>query len=677
MYDPIFRLWLTALLALVCGSAWASTDPDSLLSASLSDLMSIEVTSANKRQERAFEVASAVYVLTADDIASVGARNIPEALQYVPGMQVARIDTNRWAISARGYNDAYADKLLVMIDGRSIYTQFYSGVYWDNNDIPVDLIERIEVIRGPGAAIWGANAVNGVINIITRDVAATQGLYLTGVNGSGDEDGFLEAWYGGRISTQMLGRISLKFAQRDNGEPLVRQPDGQLEDWQQLRLGGRIDYQDGYDEWVLDAEVFSSTAEDYESDYSLAAPWRRSFKASREGDGYFLRGEWRHYVSSAVQAKLTSYISGESLDTDQLSYRSTTYDIEYQQTHDAGQHLLVWGLGARRYADTIGGSFVFNMAPESDAIRIFNGFFQDEVTLWNDALRLIIGSKLEYHDYTRFNLQPSARLSYFPSQSTTLWAAASRSVRQPSRADRGLVINTVAPPFTADYPGPYPFLTALRGSVDVYEETAKTLEIGYRWRSARAISLDITLHLTDYDDLVSSSFSGPFCAGGISLQTNPGCIVTSPYLEGHLVTTNDTSGRVGGIEIAITYQPDDQWRTDAGGHWLEVLKDRGAGRANERNRTDPRYQLFLRNHYQFSERWSVDVNLRRVDELPGILVPAYTSLDMQLRWRPSESLELSLTGQSLLDSQRPEFFLSSEVEKEMPRTVYVRFRFER
>jgi iron complex outermembrane receptor protein len=615
-------------LALSALIASAQTDeavrpPTELKKLSLEQLFELEVTSVSKKPEKLSETAAAVHVVTDEDIRRSGALSIPEALRDIPGVEVAQVDSRQYAITARGFNSTTANKLLVLMDGRSLYTPLYSGVFWDAQDTLMEDIARIEVIRGPGATVWGANAVNGVINVITKSAEETQGALVAG-GGGNVERGFTGARYGGQLGRDAYFRVYGKYF--DRGESVL--PNGQdARDRFRMGQGGfRMDWKAGTDRLLtLQSDVY---------DGSAAQP------AGGDTDlkGGNILGRWTQRLSARSDLQIQAYydrsdrnipaVFGEKLDT---------FDLDVRHRFPlAGGHDIVWGIGYRYTNDRIDNSASLAFLPAHLARRLATAFVQDEITVVDGRFHVTLGSKFEHNDYTGFEYEPSVRLAWTPSKEQTVWGAASRAVRAPSRIDRDFFV-----------PGQPPFL--LSGGPNFRSEKVYAFEAGYKVQPAATLSASVATFYNLYKDLRS-------------LETGP------PF-----TFANGLEGESYGAELETTYQPAAHWRLSAGYTFLHLNLRRRPGSTDmtqEGQEGDsPRHAAFLESRLDLSGGVELDASIRYVDDLPNQKVPHYVALDARLGWRPSKSLELSVAGPNLGKPQHPEFGLPAS-RREIRRGVY-------
>jgi len=642
-----------------------------MLDMSLEDLLNIEVTSVSKRPQSLSDAAAAVFVITNEDLRRSGVTNIPDALRMVPGLQVARVDANKWAVTARGFNGRFANKLLVLMDGRTIYSPSFSGVYWDMQDTVLEDVERIEVIRGPGATVWGANAVNGVINIITRHAADTQeGLLVLGAGS--EERAFATGRYGTRLAEGAYGRIYAKALKRD--ELVNTDASAAGDDWKAMRGGFRIDAQaTNRDSLTLEGEIHSEDINQVQQFATLTPPYYAREQSSTDGAGGHLIARWEHAVSSISQWSLQAYYDHFDRDDSFLRERRDTFDLDLTyHTGFGDKHDIVWGLGYRYSMDDFRSSPIISMQPDSRDDQLFSAFIQDEITLVQDRLWLTIGSKFEHNDYTGFEVQPSVRLAWTLDSANKAWASVSRAVRTPARIDHdGVVRGLVVPPLSPGNPFPLPIETAVTGNRDMDSETLTAYELGYRTIPLQNLTLDLAAYYNDYDDLRT------FVPAGLEIA-NPPTHGTLP-----LMFANGVQGSTYGLELAATWRAIDWLEFDLAYSYSETDIDWDQPTYMAQNTPAPRHQLSLRSGMDLSEELDLDVWLRYTGEtdvanisrsVDPIRIKDYFALDVRLAWRPAKNLELSLVGQNLLNKRHLEYIQESfTLPTELQRGVYGRF----
>lgn len=640
-------LCVVSCLALLAPSALAqATDtippPSVLKRLSVEQLMDIEVTSVSRKAEKLSETASAIQVITRDEIRRSGATSIPEALRLAPNLQVAQVGSHQWAITARGFNSTTANKLLVLIDGRSVYTPLFSGVFWDVQDVLLEDIDRIEVISGPGGAVWGANAVNGVINIITRSSGETQGAYAEAGGGTSLND-FAGVRYGGALGGHATYRAYGKYFDRDND--VYHNGDDATDSWRMGQGGFRIDAQtSARDSLMVSADGYGGNENVFTGGTSTAS-------------GGNLSSRWAHTISPTSDMTLQLYYDHTQLSNPEpasrfspggtLKDRLDTYDLDFEHRLAFGQrNRIVWGLGYRFTHDIVTNSRPLGFFPPHLDHSLVSGFVQDEIALAQNVF-LTLGTKLEHNDYTGFEVEPTARLRWSMSQKHMVWAAVSRAVRTPSRVDRDL-----------KEPTQFPIL--LEGSSDFESETLIAYELGYRAALTSKVSASVATFYNDYSDLRSVSFT-------------PATII--PFFF-----ANNLEGETHGIELSATYQPLGWWRLRAG---FDVLKESLHVKPGEvdinhalNETADPERQFSLNSSFDLPRNVEFNAGLRSVDKIytnnGGVLaiVPKYTDMNLRLGWQATRQLELSVAGQNLLHKHHPEFGVPDPTRVEILRAVY-------
>jgi iron complex outermembrane recepter protein len=659
--------WLIVVLLCALGTptiVWASHQVD-LTEIGIEELMDMEITSVSRHPQKISDSAAAVFVITQEDIRRSGVTSIPEALRMVPGIEVARLGSNKWAVSSRGFNGRFANKLLVLMDGRSLYSPFFSGVFWEMQDTLLEDIDRIEVIRGPGAALWGANAVNGVINIITKDAAKTQGDLVTAGAGT-EERGFVGLRHGGKLGEDSYYRIYGKYFDRDDFVTL----DGESadDDWRMAQGGFRLDTALSHqDSLTLQGDIFNGQAGSNLDVPELTPPYSETLHDDSRLSGFNLLSRWTRDFSSSAEVNLQAYYDHSEYGDPAGRDIQDTLDIDFQHRFvPAEHHELLWGLGFRQYWVKFENSATVSLDPDHRSFSLFTGFLQDDIYLIEDRLRLTLGSKFEHNELSGWEVQPNLRLLWRPAEGHTFWAAASRAVRTPSTVENDGRINLMTLPPDSLYPGSPPALVSLFASPDFEPEEVKAFEIGYRVQPADAFFIDVATFYNLYDQLRSLMSGTPF------LETDPA--------PAHLVVpsqeVNQMSGRTYGVEVAADWQALPWWNLRLAFSTLQILlkvKGNSADTTSESIEGDsPHYLSSLRSQMDLSKRLQLDLWLRCVDKIPNQNVAGYLTLDVRLGWHFSDDLELSLVGQNLFDNQHPEGvteFLSAG-RSEVPRGVF-------
>ncbi len=629
------------------------TEQGSLADLSLEELLQTDVQTASRKAQRLQDVAAAVFVISREDIERSGATSIPEALRLAPGVEVARIANNKWAVSARGFNGRFANKLLVLMDGRSIYSPLFSGVLWEMEDTLLEDIDRIEVIRGPGAALWGANAVNGVINIITRKASATHGTLVVAGAGS-DERGFMSLRHGLPVGGGDL-RLWIKGFSRDHSVA----PDGQAgnDTWSASRIGFRGDWNlDDGRRLTLSGEAYGGKSGDRWNLPSLTSPTGMVATAvTQKGRGSHLLARHEWLWSNGSEAALQAYADRYDLnEVGAVREVRRTIDIDFQHRPRLGNaHDIVWGIDYRESRGRVGSGDFIAILPEQRTWRMGSVFLQDEITLRPDRLRLILGARLEHNNFTGFEPQPNLRLLWTPSPQLTLWGAASRAARTPSRAELDAVVNLSVIPATSRTPA-----VLLRNVPQddhlLEDERVRAFELGWRQQVDPMLSFDVALFHNLYDRLRTATM------GATSFEPLP-----VPHIVQAIMPVNDVLASTRGVEVSLDWHPAKGWRVQPTYTYIHIRAGQNSqdplvlGTLAEYNNSAPRHQLSLRASMALGGTAQLDAWLRRVGRLPSAdprtdAVPAYTALDLRYAWCPWPALELSVVGQNLLHRRHTE-----------------------
>lgn len=654
------RLFASLLLASACcaGPGVAMASPgldkaDHFGDLDIIELAHIEVISPAKRPKSAFHTSAAIHVITQEDIRRSGATSIPEALRLVPGLQVARASARSWAVSARGLNATGSDKLLVLLDGRSVYSALFSGVIWHTVDYPLEDIERIEVILGPGGSLWGANAVNGVINIISKAAKHTTGLLASA--GGGDEERALSTLrYGGQMG-DLAYRAYAKYTDRDSFATGSGGPAGDdLWFWQS---GMRADWESRSDTITLQADYYNSL---YEGEQEVPVATPPFTERTEQHDRYYgvaALTRWTRSLGGGSSLQVQGYYLNESTERPDTfgEQVANTYDLELQHSLAAFMsNEITYGLGFRAIADDYDSTFLSRFDNSARNSYLYSTFVQDEISLIPGRLSLTLGSKLEHNSYSGFEAQPNVRAQASFSEDAMAWAAISRAVRTPSRAEEdGFFVFDVVDDMPATIVGGF-------GIENFDSEKLTAYEIGARHCFGDAFYLDLAAFWNEYDDL------------RIVERREPGLSGSEIVIP--LVALNDGSASSYGGEISGTLQAS---------HWLKLKADYSVLHLDVRGTRDrlaliltdgnsPEHQAALRSYLNLPYGFELDSALRFVDSLSGNGVPSYLALDLRLGWRPGENLEISVAAQNLLDSSHPEFNpgLYAPERKEVESGVY-------
>jgi iron complex outermembrane receptor protein len=590
--------------------------PTELKKLPLEELVDVEITSAARRPEPLSQAASAIDVITADDIERAGVTNIPDALRLGTEMQVAQIDGHTWAISTRGFNTSAANKMQVLMDGRSLYTPLFSGVFWDVQQTFLPDLARIEIIRGPGATLWGANAVNGVINILTKSAKDTQGILLFGGGGNEERD-FAGVRYGGRIGEDTYYRAYVMHTDRDS---LTLEGGGDAGDETEMTQGGfRIDSTPNSDDTLT-----------FQGD-GYAGGFGQLNGPDVTVDGGNVLGRWTRQLASDSNVMVQTYFDyTHRLIPDVFEEHRETFDIEFQhRIVIADRHDVIWGGNYRLSADDIGNlgpSLAF--IPDNDVVHLVSAYVQDEFHLVPGKFSLIVGSKFEYNSFSGFEIQPTGRFVWNPVEGQTVWGAISRAVRTPTRIDQDLI----APNPSTGAPA------LLVGNSDFESETLIAYELGYRIRPWHTVSIDLAGYYNDYDNLRSIEPLGP---------------------NGPFVFKNKLVGDSYGGALSTKWKVTDWWELSGSVSVLHENIHPGPGSADVTHGTaegnDPNCSFVARSSIALPHHVQVDSILRYVGDLPNPPTPAYLTADVRIAWSPYPNFEVAFVGRNLFDENHPEF----------------------
>ena len=663
----IYIIALTHCCLMTGGVCAQNKKPNSqagdLTNLSLDQLMSVEVTSVSKKEEKLFQAAAAVHVITQEDIRRSGMTSIPDLLRLVPGLDVAQIDGSKWAVSARGFNGRIANKLLVLVDGRSVYSPETSGVYWDVQDLLLEDIERIEVIRGPGGTLWGANAVNGVINIITKHSEHTQGGLITAGFDSVDR-GFGSIRYGSKAGENGYYRVYGKYFNRGGLVDATGKDMG--DDQSAVRGGGRLDLQvTKRDSLMLEGELYRTDLHENPTSVSLSAPFAPTVNRPGLFSGGYVLGRWVRTFSERSDMALQLYYDRFNRDIFQIGGSIDTFDADFQHHIAAAPRQdFVWGIGARlinQKANDAPAPTSFN--PRTEKSDLFNIFLQDKITLIQDKLDLTVGTKVERSQESRedakFQLQPSVRILWTPQSHQTFWAAVSRAVRTPARSDtdiRGVI---------SALPGPdgIPLIPSYFGNEEFVSETVIAYEAGYRVKPHRKVLLDIASFYNFYDHLQTFEPGAPF----YEAEPHPHVIIP-------VIFSNLARAKTYGLETSVNLNVNSAWRLAGSYSFMRTQLDPYAKSldANVKQATEgtnPEHQFQLHSFLKLKNNVELDASLYCESSLPYQQAPRYARLDIRFGWHLGEGFEISAGGRNLLDGHHQEFsganaaVLTSEVKR--------------
>ncbi|MDB6112684.1 MAG: TonB-dependent receptor, plug [Pedosphaera sp.] len=625
----------------------------------LDQLVNIQVTSVSKKETPLNQSPAAIAVITQEDIRRSGLTSIPELLRMVPGLDVAQVNASEWAVSARGFNSQFGNKLQVLVDGRSIYNPVFAGVRWNVQDVVLEDLERIEVIRGPGASLWGANAVNGVINIITKSARETQGLLVSSSLGT-EQQPTTSLRYGGQLATNVFYRVYVKYVNHDGFVDAMgnETPDK----WNALRGGMRLDWE------ATSGDLLTLQGDYFKGDFGqatqipiLTPPFSTNFTAVNDNRGGNVLGRWTHGFSEDSVLTLQMYYDHNVANEADLQGISDVYDFDLQHKFGWGERqAIVWGLGYRYLPTDNSPSSFLNWNRRTRNDQLYSAFVQDDVTLVEGRLHLVLGSKIEHNDYTGFEFQPSGRLLWTPSEQQTVWTAVSRAVRTPSELERDGQFNAAA---FQPSPASPPVLVRLFGDPDFRSEKILSYELGYRVEPTPRLSFDLATFYTVYDSLGSiQPADSPFFEA-----------VPTPHLVVPETFQNGQSGETYGAELSAQWLVTDRLRLAGSYGWLRMqLRPDPAAEGDS-----PQQQFQIRSYLDLPHNLELNGAVYFVDQINApsstirIPVPSYVRLDLGVAWHPLKTLEIGVWGQNLLSNHHPEFpNTRTTLQTEIPRGVY-------
>jgi iron complex outermembrane recepter protein len=641
-------------------------DSPVLANLTLEQLSQITVTTASRRTTSLADTAAAVTVLTDQDIQRSGATHVAQTLRSVPGLNVAQINASEWAISSRGFNGRFSNKLLVMVDGRSMYTPLLAGVYWDIISPMLEDLDRIEVVRGSGASLWGANAVNGVINILSKSSRDTQGALLSG--GSGTESHALAAArYGFALNDNGWMRVYANYHHHDDG--VFSDGSSATDHWDHLQSGFRSDWHlSATDRLTLQGDYFTNTRGHAEP--SISPSGIHLLTEDAHAHGANVLAKWTHEISPDSNFTLQSYYDHTDRHALPISEIRDTIEIDAQHHIDFGRNNLLWGFGYRSSRDRTTSDESGGFSPADYKFQLYEFFLQDEIELMPQHVHLTLGSKLEHNSFTGFELQPDLRLLWTPTSQQSYWTSVSRSTRTPNRADVGADINAFYIPAgpNSSNPSPLPLIVRAKGVADINIESVIAYQAGWRMQLSPATTIDTTFFYNDYNDLIL----------GVA-DTTATFVETTPPPT-HLVTPiplqNAADGHSHGAELTLTWQPSDKLRITPSYSYLFVHAEQkvpGIRSLATLEDSAPRHQFILRTSVDTTSNLSFDLNLRWIDKVPAHAVDSYTEADLRIAWKIRRDIELSIVGQNLLHSHHNEFGpLTSEPRYNIQRSAYLK-----
>jgi iron complex outermembrane recepter protein len=651
-----------ALIALARAAAPAMAQTPDVSQMSIEDLMDIEVTSASRKEQRAADVAAAVFVITSDDIRRSGMTTIPDVLRLAPGVQVAQLNANKWAVTVRGFNGLYANKLLVLVDGRSLYNRLFSGVLWDSTELMLDDIDRIEVIRGPGAAMWGANAVNGVINIVTKATTETLGGLVRVDGGRPGAQGAVR--YGGTVGTTNY-RLFAQWTRRN--ESLLAQGTGADDASNSLTTGFRADWTAASGVLTVESAFTANEARAlwFNLDPETAASEPIADGLSGAQGGHLL-ARWAVTRAGGATLQIQSVVDVAARQETVGDYDRQAFNVETQyHTVIGARHDIVAGGSYRFLGESFDGNVGISLTPSQTRSSLLTGFLQDDIALFGDRLAITLGTQLQYDWDSGAGLQPTARVLWKVRPRQRLWAAVSRALRTPSLSDQGIQVDY--PPVPT--PSGLPLVVTLIANPASKTEDLVDAEAGYRIELAAAASVDITGFVGRYDNLVTQEVAEPIVQ-----------FVPSPHILARSQFGNELQATTRGVEIAAHWNPVPQWRLDGSYSAFHITPRLAAGSRDPRAATEdgsaPTRQWQFRSAFAPVPRATFEVALFHVGSLARLQVAGYTRTDVTAEWRLTSRVSVMAIGQNLFDRAHQEYAQGGALLATtlVPRGVSVRLR---
>jgi iron complex outermembrane receptor protein len=626
---------------------------------SIADILDIRVSTVSRIPEESMTVPAALYVITHDDIRRSGATSIPEALRLAPGLEVARIDGGTWSVGIRGFADRLARSMLVLIDGRAVYSPLFAGTYWETQDVLLEDVDRIEVIRGPGGTLWGANAVNGIINIVTKAAKDTQGWYATGAGGSQElADGALR--YGGTS-----GSASYRLYAKAEDRGAEFHPNGNdFDGFRGVQGGGRVDWTTRAGRAVtLQGDMYEARLGEQSTQVQYAAP----FSLTTDRDAPLSGGNLLARVNSAARARapyqLQVYYDRTNRDEIPAGEKRDTFDVDFQQSWSRlPRQQVVWGGGYRVSDGRITAVPPTAFTPNARTDNLFTGFAQDEITLVPDRWRVTVGSKIEHNDYTGVEVQPSVRVAWTPSSVATVWAGVTRAVRTPSRVETdytttSLVSAAGTPTFVRLVPDP-----------SFQAEKLVAYETGVRAQPSKHTYIAVSTFYNALDDTLSTDLQSSFIERDAQ----------STRLILPVTFANGLHGDSYGAELTADMRVTPFWRLNGTYSYLNVAmtRDPGDTDVSQEKRYEgliPHHQVQVTSSLDVHPGWSVDWFVRYTSTLAMGPIPGYTTSDLRVAWQVSPQWEFSVVGQDLLHDHIVEWPGSTQIA----RSAYVRLTWRR
>jgi iron complex outermembrane recepter protein len=636
---PTFSMLFVFLLAST--PAYSSANPESenpVKELTLEQLGNVEVTSVSKEPEQVWKTPAAIYVITQEDIERSGVTNIPDALRLAPGVEVARIDSVKYAIGIRGFGSRLSRDVLVLIDGRTVYTTLFAGTYWETQNLLLEDVDRIEIIRGPGGTIWGPNAVNGVINIITKSTKDTRGELANAGGGSLDE-GFFNTRYGGGDGEHLDYRI---YAFGFDRGPEYHTDGRNFDRWRAAQGGFRTDWvANNRDTFTFQGDIYDEGAGESVQATYYTPPYEQLIDDTAYLSGGNILGRWRRVFGEGNDLQLQAYYDRTNRREPNIIDNRNTSDIDFMDRFRLPERQQIsWGLGARAvqaYNPVVVPGLQFLPTERWD--KLFTAFLQDEIEAVPNRLTFTLGTKFIRTNFTGWQLEPSGRLLWTPTDKQSLWASFTHALRTPSDAEKNFYLLG----YGGMGPGNLPFFARFNPNPKFKSEELNGYELGYRQLLVRKVYVDVAGFYNHYSDLFSEDITGP-----ISIQTTP----PPPYYLLPADFGNGLLGTTKGFEIAPEWRPFNSWRLGASYSYLQMdlrksPTSQDIGTAPIVERSSPRHQVTAQSLFDFKKRFNVDLTYRYVSALPPEKVLGYSTGDARFAWQFSQRFQLSVVGQNL------------------------------
>jgi iron complex outermembrane recepter protein len=640
--------------------------PQDVTDLDIDELVNVRVTSVARKEQTLTDVPAAVTVIRHDDLKRSGATSIAEALRAVPGIEVARPRANSWAVTGRGFNNTSANGLLVLIDGRSVYSPLHSGVFWDVQDLFLEDLDRIEVVRGPGATLWGANAVNGVINVVTKRAEHTQGVVLTGGGGT-EERAFGGVRVGFKAADDVFVRTYVKYTSRDDAVTGLDPHKDAFDALWLAKAGFRTDWKaSDQDRLTFMADLYDGQSQTSGAAPSLTAPFLTPFRERIDLRGADFVAKWDHTIDARSDLTVQAYYDYSSRRQSIFGYVLHTFDLDSQHRFRIfDDQEVTWGLAYRAYWSDLHETFSISSDANRDFNHVASVFIQDDIPIVKDHLRLTLGSKFEYNSFSHFEVQPSARLAWKPSDVHMVWASVSRAVRTPSTLDQDLRINALVAP------GAPPTVLSIFGTPGFNSEELYAFEAGYRIHPMDGLFFDAAIFYNRYNDLRSLETGAVF-----SESIPPPAHNVSPFF-----IENELRAQTYGFELASNARLASWWLVQVNYTFLRMNIDpkRSSNDTTSEagERQNPRNQIWIRSSMDLPANLTLDVMGRYVGRLPAYPVDSYVEMDVRLAWQnDARNIEIAVVGQNLVHESHPEFSAPgqrSEIERGVYGSLTVRF----